>query len=118
MNTAPKPIRNIPGTVDIIDQRTGKVERREGMSWALVPPPAEACQICGVEHEPRLPHNAQSLYYQACFSGMHGRAATWADAMAHCTVEMQAAWERELRALGRWTEPPAGEDPIAHHGID
>ena len=43
---------------------------------------------------------------------------TWADAMAHCDDATRAAWEKELRARVHWTEPPAGERPVEHHGVE
>jgi|GEM_PF-3865172 len=52
------------------------------------------------------------MYYQYHFLGVRGRWPTWADAVAHCTAEMKAHWEHELRARGKWTEPEDGE-PIA-----
>ena len=112
----PKAVRQIPGTVTHVDIATGK-ERHEGMAWNVLPPAPDKCQICAVKHEPEIPHNAQSLYYQMTFNGMVGRAPTWADAMAHCSEEMKAAWKRELTQKNAWTEPPAGEQPIAHHGV-
>ena len=118
MSKDPKPVRHIPGTVETVDSATGKVVKREGMSWALVPPAPDKCQICAAKHGPEEPHNAQSLFYQMAFHGMHGRNPTWADALAHCALDVQAAWEAGLREKNAWTEPPPGEDPIAHHGVE
>jgi hypothetical protein len=78
----------------------------------LLPPPEGTCPVCAVAHEPELPHNQQSLYYQYRFYGVRGRWPTWADALAHCSPAMREHWERELRAKGAWSEPEAGE-PIA-----
>lgn len=58
-------------------------------------------------HEPKQPHNAQSLYYQTRFHMQHGRGATWADAVAHCELAVHQMWETELRAMGAWTESAA-----------
>lgn len=66
----------------------------------LLPPRAEVCQECAEDHDPQLPHNQQSLYYQMKFHMEHGRRATWADAMAHCSDEMKAIWTEELKKLG------------------
>lgn len=109
------PVRQIPTAVTKVDLKTGK-ETHEAGVWNIIPPAADRCQYCGAKHEPELPHNAQSLYYQTIFNSMLGRGATWADAMAHCSPEMQKAWEAALRAKGVWTEPPNGEKPVAHHG--
>lgn len=78
----------------------------------LLPPKAGTCPICATKHEPEMPHNCQSLYYQYRFYGIRGRWPTWADAVAHCEDRMRSHWERELRARGAWSEPAAGE-PIA-----
>lgn len=66
----------------------------------LLPPAPHKCQTCGVEHEPEIPHNAQSLYYQTKFQMEHGRAPDWRDAMAHCTDEMKALWTQHLTEAG------------------
>jgi len=78
----------------------------------LLPPPRGTCPICATAHAPDQPHNAQSMYYLYRFYGVRGRWPTWADALAHCTAEVKANWERQLRARGLWTEPADG-DPIA-----
>jgi hypothetical protein len=62
----------------------------------LLPPAADRCQVCASKHEPELPHNAQSLYYQTAFNMEHGRAPNWLDAMANCTDEMKATWTAAL----------------------
>lgn len=58
------------------------------------------CAECAKVHEPDLPHNQQSLFWQYSFREKNGRWPTWADAMAHCTPEMQQRWIRELATLG------------------
>lgn len=67
--------------------------------WVL-PPCADNCQICGAKHEPELPHNAQSLYYQVTFNMAHGRAPTWIDAMEHCAPELRDQWRAALIDMG------------------
>ena len=54
------------------------------------------CHECATEHPPDMPHDQQSLFYQYSFREQHGRWPKWADAMAHCTPEMQAFWVKEL----------------------
>lgn len=66
----------------------------------LLPPPAGKCQECAREHDPKLPHDVQSLYYQFKFNMEHGRKATWADAMAHCSEDIKVLWTAELKKLG------------------
>lgn len=66
----------------------------------LLPPQPWLCQECAVEHEPEIPHNPQTLFYQVWFNFHHGRDATWADAMEHCSDETKAAWTEHLIARG------------------
>ena len=66
----------------------------------LLPPRPDVCQECAVDHPPEMPHNKQSLYYQTKFHMEHGRGATWADAMAHCTEEVKATWTDALKLHG------------------
>lgn len=77
----------------------------------LLPAKEGTCPICATEHEPEMPHNQQSLFYQYRFYGIRGRWPTWADAVAHCD-EMKDHWETALRDRGVWSEPADGE-PIA-----
>ena len=79
----------------------------------LLPPRPEVCQECAVDHGPEEPHNAQSLYYQYWFRGQRGRWPTWWDAIQHCSQDVKAFWEQELRTLGGWTEP---EDQVQDQG--
>ncbi|HML33810.1 hypothetical protein [Sporomusa sphaeroides] len=69
-------------------------------AMTLLPPPPDVCQECARDHAPGLPHDKQSLYYQTKFQMEHGRGATWADAMAHCSDEVKAIWTEELQKLG------------------
>jgi len=68
--------------------------------WMLLPADPGKCPECAVEHDPALPHNQQSLFYQYDFYGKHGRWPTWADAMKHCTPEMQDKCISELEKHG------------------
>ena len=77
----------------------------------LLPPPPGVCPICAVDHDPTLPHNAQSLYYQYRFYGVRGRWPTWADAIAHCDEATRRLWRAELESRNAWTEPDG--EPIA-----
>ncbi len=58
-------------------------------SMTLLPPAADKCQTCATAHEPELPHNAQSIYYQMAFNMKNKRWPTWNDAMKHCTPAMR-----------------------------
>jgi hypothetical protein len=75
----------------------------------LMKPPKSTCPICATKHEAQMPHNQQSIYYQYRFYGVRGRWPTWADAVAHCSDEMQAYWKEQLGE--HWTEPDG--EPIA-----
>ena len=87
----------------ITKQATGKkieIQEIPMSSMILLPPRADVCQECAVDHDPRLPHNQQSLYYQMKFKIEHGRDATWNDAMAHCTDDVKERWIEGLKIHG------------------
>lgn len=62
--------------------------------------PEGTCPECAVKHDPKMPHNRDSLAYQYKFYDEHGRWPTWMDAMAHCDEEMKQAWIEALREKG------------------
>lgn len=66
----------------------------------LLPCAPDVCQECAVKHDPDMPHNQESLYYQYKFYNQHGHWPTWEDALAHCTTEVQDVWKHELREAG------------------
>lgn len=66
----------------------------------LLPPAPDVCQACARDHDPAFPHDQQSLYWQTRFELAEGRPPTWADAMAHCDLEMQRLWCEGLENLG------------------
>ena len=66
----------------------------------LMKPHPDACQVCAREHDPHLPHDQQSLYYQMTFYAQNGRYPTWADAMAHCAPEVKRIWTLGLAQHG------------------
>jgi hypothetical protein len=68
--------------------------------FKLLPVAPGLCRECAVDHEAEMPHDQASLHYQYHFYGEHGRWPTWADAMAHCTPEMQRVWKEELGKEG------------------
>ena len=67
---------------------------------ALLPAGPGVCQSCAFAHDPVLPHNQQSIYWQHWFYNRNGRWPTWHDAMEHCSDEMKEAWLAQLRDLG------------------
>lgn len=87
--------------------------KAEAGRMMLLPPPEGHCRICAVKHEPWLPHNARSLFYQMRFKMRYGRDGTWADAVAHCSENVQIGWMEGMREEGEeWTEPPEGVSAI------
>lgn len=66
----------------------------------LLPPAANKCQECAVEHAANQPHDATSLFYQMRSMIALGRESTWLDAMAHCSQGTQKAWKAALGAMG------------------
>ena len=78
----------------------------------LLQPAEGTCPTCAVEHVATNPHNCQSMYYQMRFYGLRRRWPTWADALAHCSENVRAAWKERLEDMGVWSEPADG-DPIA-----
>lgn len=78
----------------------------------LLPCAKDVCQACAVDHKPEDPHNQQSLYYQYCFFGQHGRWPTWKDAIAHCDERTRQLWEHALRHRGCWSEPERQPESI------
>lgn len=90
------------------------MQTNAGGRMMLLPPPEGHCRICAVAHEPHFPHNALSMFYQVRFKMRYGRDGTWADAAAHCSLDMQLAWRNGLEERGEpWTEPPEGVALIA-----
>lgn len=79
-----------------------------GMS-ILMPPPNK-CQVCAVEHDPKEPHNKDSLFYQFVYAQDHdGKSPTWEEAMAHCSQEVKQKWITALAQHGIIVEltPPS-----------
>ncbi|AFZ61282.1 hypothetical protein H6G54_02620 [Anabaena cylindrica FACHB-243] len=70
------------------------------MTFSLMPPSKDKCQECAVNHPVGEPHNPQSFYYKYRFNLEHSRLPTWADAMAHCSEEVQQRWITNLTNIG------------------
>lgn len=84
-----------------VDQRTGEeTDVSERTEMFMLPPKAGVCQVCATDHEDRLPHNAQSMFYQYSFYNEHGRWPTWIDAMAHCDERTKTLWTQALADIG------------------
>jgi hypothetical protein len=102
-----KTSRTIEVPTEIRNAETGELIEQKTTHWHIMPAPPGTCPECAVDHPPELPHNQQSLRYQYTFYAQHGRWPTWADAVAHCSPEMQAAWKQALINFGAWSEPEA-----------
>ena len=70
------------------------------MTWKLLPPAPGVCQSCAVDHDPRLPHDCKSLFYQFRFYSEHKRWPNWNDAMAHCKPEVVMLFLAAIENLG------------------
>ena len=76
----------------------------------LINPAPHLCQECACEHEPEMPHNRQSLFYQVKFKMEHGRDATWKDAMAHCPEDVRVRWVEAMKmTFSEKKEPKAAK---------
>lgn len=85
---------------------------RKNAQFILLPPKEGTCQECATAHDPKLPHNQQSLYYQYRFYAEHRRWPTWRDAMKHCTDDVKALWIEALAERGIIVPPePDKEQP-------
>ena len=62
--------------------------------------PEGTCPMCAVKHDPRQPHNRDSLAYQYKFYDMNGRWPTWKDAMEHCPDVVKEYWTEALVERG------------------
>lgn len=66
----------------------------------LLPPKEGTCETCGVNHDPKIPHNQQSLFYQYNFYNKNGKWPTWKDAMTHCDDITKKRWIEALKEKG------------------
>lgn len=74
----------------------------------IAPPVRGVCPVCAVNHDPAMPHNRSSLYYQMRFYQKHGRMPTWDDAMAHCGEHVKAVWTGLILEHGARVDDAAG----------
>lgn len=110
-------MKTVPVKTQTINAATGEVIDERATPFKLMPPPAGACQVCARKHDPLLPHDKTSLYYQYAFYGALGRWPTWADACAHCDPEVTEQWKKALAAAGHsWSRPPDGYNPVRDLG--
>jgi hypothetical protein len=109
-------MRTIPVETQVVDMTTGNVVETRTTPFMLMPPRPGTCEVCGREHDPQLPHDAQQLYYQYAFYGATGRWPTWADAVAHCAPNLQTKWKEALLECHKWTEPAEGLLPVPDLG--
>ena len=82
--------------------------KERGIGRVVIAPPVKGvCPVCAVNHDPAMPHNRDSLYYQMRFQQKHGRFPTWADAMTHCSDHVKAIWVGLLAEHGASVEDAA-----------
>lgn len=77
----------------------------------ITAPTPGTCLVCATKHDPRDPHDRDSLYYQNRFYKRHKRFPTWEDAMSHCDAATQAAFREKLKKRGIITETEIKEEP-------
>lgn len=77
-----------------------KAIKKEFKSFMMLRPSPDLCQTCAWKHEPEMPHNRDTLYYQTKFKLNKNRWPTWVDAMAHCEPEMKKQWKKLLIEKG------------------
>jgi hypothetical protein len=97
--------------------KTGGLISLPGQGMAMLPAAPDKCQICATGHSPGAPHNKESLPYQYLFEAEHHRPASWADAMAHCDLDVQLEWTNALRTGHNQLVPhqPAQEAKLAEY---
>lgn len=66
----------------------------------ILPAKDGTCPICAVDHDPRLPHNKDSLFYQMSFYQKNDRFPTWKDAMEHCSEDVKKQFTDALKEHG------------------
>ena len=69
-------------------------------NYTFAPPKPGACAVCATVHDPAMPHDRNSLYYQMQFRHKHGRYPTWKDAMSHCDDLTKRIWTAKLSMRG------------------
>lgn len=72
---------------------------KDGAIKVTAPSPG-SCPVCATVHDPKDPHDRNSLYYQNRFHRSNKRFPTWADAMAHCSAGRRAEWKEKLLKQG------------------
>ncbi len=80
---------------------------------SMLPAAPGLCVTCATKHDAIHPHNATSLFYQFRFANQHGRAPTWADAIAHLSEAMRVVARDHIESVTEFTMPAAGVAPIA-----
>lgn len=66
----------------------------------VVAPVPGACPICATRHDPKEPHDRDSIYYQNYFRKKYKRFPTWADAMSHCNESQKRDFKKKLARRG------------------
>lgn len=66
----------------------------------MLPTKKGVCQECAIAHDPKEPHNAQSMFYQFKFYYSKKRWPDWRDAMIHCSDRTKKLWTQQLEQAG------------------
>lgn len=66
----------------------------------LIPPVPGSCLACAGKHDPKEPHDKNSLYYQNGFYRKYKRFPSWDDAMSHCTDQCKQRFRKQLQMRG------------------
>jgi hypothetical protein len=76
------------------------IEGKHLAGWKMLPAKPGTCEECAVAHEPEMPHDASSMFYQYHFYNRKGRWPNWKDAMSHCAPEIRGLWTEALIETG------------------
>ena len=87
-----------------MDQIKGK-----HLAFNLLPSAPGTCPECGIKHEPKWPHNRDTMFYNFKFFNDNGRWPTWEDAMAHSEEKVKVMWREEL--IKRGIDPAGPKQP-------
>jgi hypothetical protein len=69
-------------------------------NYTFAPPKPGACAVCATVHDPAMPHDRNSLYYQMRFFQDHHRLPTWGDTIADCSPFRKAYWKMIMKNKG------------------
>jgi hypothetical protein len=74
--------------------------------YAMIVPPAGACKLCVMSHNPKLPHDL-TPFYQCRFFSQTGRRPSLLDASCHCAEPIQGLFAAFWSDVGCWPILPS-----------